>query len=299
MKKTVAIIVNRNKPTAAYRIRRFEEEAQKRTDVSILVLPVDRMQYAIDRNKAVLFLDGEPLTQQIDAVYRATITGSLGVHIENVMLDAGAIGIYKRPLHYRRFVRGKMAALAKFGENHIPIPKTFYLTKTSSIDLCLQFMNYSFPLILKPEDGPSSCGKGVMIVDSEESFRSVVEFNLEMNSKVIVQEFVSESRGVDYRLIVAGDSVLGAMKRDNTGNDFRSNVYQGGVASAVTVSEEVHTLAINAVHSRNFLFGGVDIMLTDNGPVVLEVNNPCNFEAFEPALGINVAGAIIDLLVAE
>lgn len=169
----------------------------------------------------------------------------------------------------------------------IPTPKTFVIESLEN------FPNIPFPVILKDPYG--TYGMWVMLIESFASLRSVLDgiWATSEQKTMIVQEFVRESAGEDIRVFVLGEKVVAAMKRKAQKGEFRSNMELGATGEAVQISKEYADLAINAVKALGLDCGGVDIIESRNGPLVLEVNANSGFKALEKVSGVNVAKEII------
>jgi ribosomal protein S6--L-glutamate ligase len=142
---------------------------------------------------------------------------------------------------------------------------------------------------------PEGCkGEAVFLVKGEAEIAA--HTSDASQAPVLVQRFVAESSGVDLRVLVAGDRVLGAMRRRSSTGDFRSNLHQGGRGEPVEVSDEVGRVALAAATVLGLGVAGVDLLESDDGPLLLEVNGSPGLAGIEDATGTNVSGAIVDYL---
>jgi ribosomal protein S6--L-glutamate ligase len=110
---------------------------------------------------------------------------------------------------------------------------------------------------------------------------------------VLIQEFVEESRGTDVRAFVVGDQVIGAMRRTASGSDFRSNLHQGGQSEAIDLPRDYQETALRSAQILGLRIAGVDMLESDRGPLVLEVNSSPGLQGIERATGRNIAADII------
>ena len=148
------------------------------------------------------------------------------------------------------------------------------------------------PAIVKLIQGTQ--GAGVMLVDSKQSFDSVIDAFHAINQNILVQGFVKESKGRDIRAFVVGRKVVAAMSRQAIEGEFRSNVHLGGSARPVKLSPEYRRAAVAAARHMGLNVAGVDLLPSDEGPMVLEVNSSPGLEGIETSTKVDVAGAVID-----
>lgn len=150
------------------------------------------------------------------------------------------------------------------------------------------------PVIIKLIEGTQ--GIGVVLGETESSAKSVIEAFRGANVNILVQEFIKEAGGSDIRAFVIGGKVVAAMQRKGAEGDFRSNLHRGGSAKAVRITPEERSTAIRAARTMGLNVCGVDMLRSNHGPVVMEVNSSPGLEGMERATGIDVAGAVIDFL---
>lgn len=150
------------------------------------------------------------------------------------------------------------------------------------------------PLVVKLLEGTQ--GIGVVLADTDRSAKSVVEAFRGANINILVQEFIKEAGGSDIRAFVVGGKVIAAMKRTGAEGDFRSNLHRGGSAEVVKLSPEERSTALRSAKTLGLNVCGVDMLRSNHGPVVMEVNSSPGLEGIEGATGIDVAGKIIEFL---
>lgn len=176
--------------------------------------------------------------------------------------------------------------LAKAG---VPLPKTTLGAPSYLKDFLSDFGGGK--VIIKILEGTH--GTGVILCDNYLNALSTVETLQGLRTRFVMQEFIAESKGSDIRVIVVGGQVIAAMKRFSREGDFRSNLHQGGSAAVYKLSEKEAAVAIAAAKVLNLEVCGVDILLSERGPLVLEVNSTPGLEGIETTTGVSVAGAII------
>ncbi len=150
------------------------------------------------------------------------------------------------------------------------------------------------PLVIKLLEGTQ--GIGVVLADTDRSAKSVIEAFRGAGVNILVQEFIKEAGGSDIRALVVGDKVVASMRRQGAEGEFRSNLHRGGSAHTVKITPEERATAIRAAKKIGLNVCGVDMLRSNHGPVVMEVNSSPGIEGVEKATGIDVAGKIIELL---
>ena len=136
-------------------------------------------------------------------------------------------------------------------------------------------------------------GIGVVLAENQKAAESVIEAFMGLNAQILVQEFIKEAGGADIRCLVVGERVVAAMKRQAAPGEFRSNLHRGGTASLVRITPEERAAAARAAKVMGLNVAGVDILRSNHGPVVMEVNSSPGLEGIESASGKDVAGMII------
>lgn len=185
-----------------------------------------------------------------------------------------------------------MQVLAKAG---VGIPKTVVSRNTTDIDDLLDKLGGT-PVIIKLARGTH--GNGVVLAESKKAAKSVLQaFYLtnEDGTNVLLQEFVKESAGTDIRVFVVGGRVVASMKRQSLDDDFRSNLHKGGQGTKIKLTEEERKMAIKAAKAMGLNVAGVDMMRSDRGPLILEVNASPGF-GIENFTGRDVATPIIEYI---
>ena len=150
------------------------------------------------------------------------------------------------------------------------------------------------PLVIKMLEGTQ--GIGVVLAETNKAAESVVEAFRGMKAHILVQEYVKESKGTDIRCLVIGGKVVAAMMRTAGEGEFRSNIHRGGKGQMVKITPEERSTAIRVARIMGLNVAGVDILRSNHGPVVLEVNSSPGLEGIEKATGINIAGMIIQYI---
>lgn len=178
----------------------------------------------------------------------------------------------------------------------IPVPKTVVVRKFEYLDNAIESVG-GYPVVLKAPFGSYGCG--VVIVESRRSLLSALDmFMRTMSSTVLmIQEYVSEAEGSDYRIFVVDGKIVASMKRQAKEGDFRSNLHLGGQASVVDLTKKEISVAIKATKAIGLQVAGVDILRSKNGPIVMEVNCNPGFTGLQDVTGIDVAKHIVEFAV--
>lgn len=153
------------------------------------------------------------------------------------------------------------------------------------------------PHVIKLNEG--SQGTGVVLAEKRSASQSVIEAFRGLYANFLVQEFIAEAKGSDLRCFVVGKKVVAAMQRDAVPGEFRANIHRGATAQAATLSAEERRIAVQAAAALGLNVAGVDILRSKRGPLILEVNASPGLEGIEASTGVDVAGAIIQLLETE
>jgi ribosomal protein S6--L-glutamate ligase len=150
------------------------------------------------------------------------------------------------------------------------------------------------PLVIKLLEGTQ--GMGVVLAETDNAAKSVIESFLGLKASVLVQEFIDEAGGADVRCFVIADKVVAAIKRQGKEGDFRSNLHRGGAATLMKISPEERSTAVRAAQTMGLNVAGVDILRSNHGPLVVEVNSSPGLEGIETATGKDIAELIIEFI---
>lgn len=190
--------------------------------------------------------------------------------------------------------RDKLRSMQLLSRKGIGLPRTGFASKADNIKDLIKNVGGA-PLVIKLLEGTQ--GIGVVLADTAKAAESIIEAFMGLKANILVQEFVKEAGGADIRCLVIGGRVVAAMKRQGAEGEFRSNLHRGGSAEIVKLSKAERETAINAAKVMGLNFCGVDLLRSQNGPMVMEVNSSPGLEGIEKATGLDVAGKVIDFLV--
>lgn len=187
--------------------------------------------------------------------------------------------------------RDKLRSLQVLSKKGIGLPVTGFAHSLDEIQDLIKMVGGP-PLVIKFLEGTQ--GIGVILVETSKAARSVLEAFLGLKVNILVQEFIKEAGGVDIRCFVVGGKVVAAMKRQSkSAEEFRSNLHRGGIAAPVEITEEEKNMAIRAAHIIGLNVAGVDILRSDRGPLIMEINASPGLEGIEKTTKIDVASEII------
>lgn len=189
--------------------------------------------------------------------------------------------------------RDKLRSLQLLSRKGIGLPVTGFAHSPDDIDDLIQMVGGA-PLVIKLLEGTQ--GIGVVLAENLQAAESVIEAFMGLKANIMVQEYISEAKGADIRCLVIGDKVVAAMKRQAKPGEFRSNLHRGGEAQLVKITPEERTVATRAAKILGLNVAGVDLLRSNHGPLVMEVNSSPGLEGIERATEKNVAGMIIEFL---
>lgn len=189
--------------------------------------------------------------------------------------------------------RDKLRSLQLLARKGIGLPVTGFAHSPDDVDDLIKMVGGA-PLVIKLLEGTQ--GIGVVLAETQQAAESVIEAFMGLRANILVQEYIREAGGADIRCLVVGDKVVAAMKRQAKAGEFRSNLHRGGSASLIKISPEERSVAVRAARVMGLNIAGVDILRSNHGSVVMEVNSSPGLEGIEQATGKDVAGMIIDFI---
>jgi ribosomal protein S6--L-glutamate ligase len=187
--------------------------------------------------------------------------------------------------------RDKLHAHQVLARARIGMPKTAFAASPKDTDNLIGLVGHA-PIIVKLLE--SSQGKGVVLAETQKAAQSVISAFRGLKANFLVQQFVKEAGGEDVRCLVIAGKVVASMKRRAADGEFRSNLHQGGTAEPVRLTREERDTAVRAAKAFGLGMAGVDLLRSDDGPKVLEVNSSPGIEGIERATGRDIAGLVFD-----
>jgi ribosomal protein S6--L-glutamate ligase len=191
--------------------------------------------------------------------------------------------------------RDKLRSLQLLSRKDVGLPRTGFANKPDDIKDLIKHVGGA-PLVIKLLEGTQ--GIGVVLADTNKNAESIIEAFMGLKANILVQEFIKEAEGADIRCLVVGGKVVAAMKRQGAEGEFRSNLHRGGSATLIKLSKDERATATNAAKVMGLNVCGVDILQSNNGPVVMEVNSSPGREGIEVATEKNIAGLIYQFIEA-
>jgi ribosomal protein S6--L-glutamate ligase len=276
---------------ANYTTRRLKDEAVKRGH-DVTVVKYKDAYTAVGKSDSVVRYKGESL-DHFDAII-PRIAQSYTRYGTAIVRQFEAQGSYTTAgsLAINRS-RDKLRAYQVLAKAGVGIPKTVFARESASFDDIVDLAGGT-PLIIKVARGTH--GNGVVLAETPKAAKAVMQAFYVEGVNFLVQEFVKESAGTDIRALVVGGRVVASVKRQSLDGDFRSNTHQGGEGVAVKLTDEERKTALKAAKAMGLPICGVDMMRSERGPLVLEVNSSASIMTPEKITGRNVAEKIIEYI---
>jgi ribosomal protein S6--L-glutamate ligase len=187
--------------------------------------------------------------------------------------------------------RDKLRSIQILSRHDVGIPSTTFVRDRADVLPAVERVGGA-PVVIKLLEGTQ--GIGVILAPNNKVAEAVIETLQSTKQNVLIQRFVSESKGTDVRALVVGDRVIAAMRRSAVGDEFRSNVHRGGTTEVVELDEDYQRVAVQAAQIMGLKVAGVDMLEGKDGPLVMEVNSSPGLQGIETATDLDIAGAIID-----
>lgn len=281
-----------SRDTRLYSTKRLVEAATKRGH-KVRVVDGLKCYMSIRNNKPeVRYKDGEVL-DYFDAII-PRIGASVTFYVTAVLRHFEMKGAYPiNPSIAISRSRDKLRAHQILSKHKIGMPNTGFAHSPQNTKDLIKLVGGA-PLIIKLLEGTQ--GKGVVLAETQKAAESLIEAFRGLDAFFLLQEFIKEAKGSDVRCFVIGDKVVAAMERVAQGGDFRSNIHMGGIARATKITPLERKTAVKAAKAMGLGVAGVDIIRSDRGPLVLEVNSSPGLKGIEGATGKDIAGMIIDFI---
>lgn len=283
-------IIILSKGPANYSTKRLKEVAISRGH-EVRVVNYNKCYMTIEKGNPVVYYKGEALTN-VDAII-PRIAQSFTKYGSSVVRQFEMMGVYTTTSSIAIVrSRDKLRSSQLLARVGIGIPKTVFARETADFEDVIEKAGGA-PLIIKVARGTH--GNGVVLAETNKAAKAVMQAFYVEGVSFLIQEFIKESAGTDIRAFVVGGQVVASMKRQSLDEDFRSNLHQGGEGVAVKLSDEEKKTAIKAAKAMGLPICGVDMMRSDRGPLVLEVNASPGF-GIEKITNRDVATKIIEYI---
>jgi ribosomal protein S6--L-glutamate ligase len=274
-----------------YSTRRLVEEGKERGHTMRVIDPL-RCYMNIASHKPEIHYKGQKL-EHIDAVI-PRIGASVTFYGTAVLRQFEMMDVF--PANESVAIsrsRDKLRSLQLLARKGIGLPVTGFAHSPDDVQDLIKTVGGA-PLVIKLLEGTQ--GIGVVLAETQKAAESVIDAFLGLDANILIQEFIKEAGGADVRCFVVGDKVVAAMRRQAPEGEFRANIHRGGTASVIKLTPEERSTALRAARIMGLNVCGVDILRSNHGPVVLEVNSSPGLEGIERATQKNVAGLIIDFV---
>jgi ribosomal protein S6--L-glutamate ligase len=282
-------ILSRN--AQLYSTRRLKEAAEQR-DHAVRIVDYLRCVIDITSHRPAIVYGGHKL-EGIDAVI-PRIGATHTFYGTAVVRQFEMMGVY--PAVESQAIsrsRDKLRSLQLLAAEGVGLPVTSFAHSTKDIEGLISLVGGA-PLVVKLLEGTQ--GMGVVLAETTKAAESVIGAFRQLDANILVQEFIKEAGGSDIRAFVIGNQVVAAMERTAAPGDFRSNVHRGGSARRIRLTPEERATAKRAAKILGLTIAGVDLMRSNHGTVVLEVNSSPGLEGIEAATGVDVAGKVIEYI---
>lgn len=272
-----------------YSTNRILEAGEKRGH-EMLVIDHQQCVLVIESNRPRIIYKGEEL-KKVDAII-PRIGASVTFYGAAVVRQFEQMHIFST-VESQALVRSrdKLRSLQLMAKAGIGMPKTAFASNPKDIDAVIKQVGGA-PVVIKLLEGTQ--GIGVILAETHNSAKSVIEAFLDVKVNILVQEFIKEAKGADIRAFIVDGKIVGAMRRQGAEGDFRSNLHRGGKAMLIELSDDEKATAIKAVKKMGLAIAGVDMLQGARGPLVMEVNSSPGLEGIESATGEDIAVKIIE-----
>ena len=272
-----------------YSTRRLVEAARQRGH-EVLVLDHLQCNLVLEKGTPGIIYKGEQLSgvQAIIPRIGASVTFYGTAVVRQFEMMKVSTAVESQAIVRSRDKLRSMQILSRAG---VGMPKTAFTNFSADVPAMIEQVGGA-PVIIKLLEGTQ--GLGVVLAESAKAAQSVIEAFHNLKARIIVQEFIAESKGADLRAFVVNGEVVGAMKRQGKEGEFRSNLHRGGSGQLVKLSRAEKAAALAATKALGLGIAGVDMLQSKRGPLVLEVNSSPGLEGIEKATGLDIAGKIIE-----
>ncbi len=277
-----------SRKASLYSTKRLTEAAKERGHV-VSVVDYLRCYMNITAHRPSVVFQGETL-DKFDAII-PRIAASYTFYGTAVVRQFEMMGVF--PTNESQAIsrsRDKLRCLQLLSREGIGLPVTGFAHSTKDIEGLVNMVGGA-PLVIKLLEGTQ--GIGVILGETHKAAIAVIEAFRGLEANILVQEFIKEAGGSDIRCFVVGNKVIASMKRQGPPGEFRSNLHRGGNAENIKLTPEERSTAVRSAKAMGLGVAGVDILRSNHGPVVMEVNSSPGLEGIETATGKDVAGSII------
>ncbi len=273
-----------------YSHKRLKEEAEKKGHKLRIINLTECFVNITNDTPTIYDKNGKPI-RDLDAVI-PRIEPAITFYGTAILRQFEMLGVYALNSSIAVLnARDKLKSLQILAKNDIPMPSTGIANSPASIDGIIKSLGGA-PLIIKLVEGTE--GEGVVLAETNSAAKSVISAFKQLRANVIVQEFIKESSGRDIRCFVVGGKVVGSMERIANEGEYRANFHLGAQVKKIKVTKEEEQMAIKASKVMGMDVAGVDILRSNRGPLILEINSSPGLEGIEKATGDNITKHMIE-----
>ncbi|MEX0966664.1 MAG: 30S ribosomal protein S6--L-glutamate ligase [Bacteroidia bacterium] len=282
-------ILSRNQ--SLYSTRRIIEAAEQRGH-DVEIVDYLKCQVIVEKGKPIIYYHKKRL-EDIDAIV-PRIGASRTFFGSAVVRQFELMGVFST-VSSQAIVRSrdKLRSLQILAQEHIGLPKTAFASGPEDVASIIRHLGGT-PIIIKLLEGTQ--GKGVVLAESVSAAKSALDAFYGLRVNIMIQEYIQEAKGSDLRAFIVNGVVVGSMMRTSAEGEFRSNLHMGGTGNPVKLSAEEKKMAVNAAKALGLKIAGVDLLRSNRGPLVMEVNSSPGLEGIEKASGKDIAGKIIQFI---
>ncbi len=279
-----------SRKASLYSTTRLREAAEERGH-DVAVIDFLRCSLGLAGKTGSIKYRGEDL--HVDAVI-PRIGASVTFYGTAVVRQFETMGVYTLSKSQAISVsRDKLCSNQILARAGIDLPVTAFARSVKDTNSVIEMVGGA-PLVIKLHEGTQ--GNGVVLAQTKKAAESVIDAFRQLDANILVQEFVKEAGGSDVRCLVVGGRVVAAMLRHAAPGDFRSNLHRGGNAEVAKLTTKERRTAVRAAKALGLNVAGVDLLRSERGPLVLEVNSSPGLEGIETTTGVDVAGEIIEFV---
>lgn len=280
-----------SRKASLYSTQRLAEAAKERGH-SVDIIDTLRCYMNITSNKPTIQYKGNKL-EKYDAII-PRIGASITFYGASVVRQFEMMGVFtiNESVAITR-ARDKLRCLQLLSRKGIGLPITSFARSPDDVNDLINIVGGA-PLVIKLLEGTQ--GIGVVLAETRSAAQSVIQAFLGQHVNIMVQEFIQETKGSDIRCFVVGKKVIAAMKRQAPPGDFRSNLHRGGKAEIIKLTPEEREMVVKVANIIGLNVAGIDIIRSNRGPLVLEVNSSPGLEGIENATDKNIAEIVIEFI---
>jgi ribosomal protein S6--L-glutamate ligase len=279
-----------SRKSSLYSTNRIKEAGRERGH-EMSVVDYLRCTMDITAHRPIVIYQGKPL--QVDAIV-PRIGASNTFYGTAVVRQFEMMGVFvANESQAISRSRDKLRSLQLLARDGIGLPVTGCAHSTKDIDGLIEIAGGA-PLVVKLIEGTQ--GVGVILAETKKAAQAVIEAFRGLDANILVQEFIREAAASDIRCFVVGGKVVASMLRQGPAGEFRSNLHRGGTAEKIKISPEERNIAVRAAKTMGLNIAGVDVLRSNHGPLIIEVNSTPGLEGIEEATGIDVGRKIIEFV---